>query len=490
MARRTGYLSRWKLKKVSAVSLPEWHKLELAHGIMREPTPDAGRLVVWVPHAATGSERSWQRVSNLPGADVIHANDLCSTAATGVSARQRNAGLFSRLFGAKSTGDTRWLLPNGQSAVQHGERRNDLRLAWPATGTELDESQVRARWPEASEIRKIGAGLFLVSGVTDAAPENPPPPMDGNPQQQAEHMLAAARQAGDRPREVAALTDLGIAATRSGDARRAASALQEAVQIAQQLNDAVAENDARVNLGLALLAVGQPAQAVEALERVRSSAHAAGNRFQEKLALDHLGIVFVNVRDPARALTAYEQALALARGVGDRQHQADLLWYIAIQHAELQRRDQALAFAQEALAMYQAIGSPAVDILQEHLQKYRTGDAAAPLGGPPAGALPGALFGSWTIGATGMTTPSYGAAQPPAGGPGLLRMAISAAKSMGKFVGAGMKTVSPAMQQKRLRVCTTCEHHTGVRCKICGCFTSVKAWLPHENCPIEKWPKA
>jgi hypothetical protein len=26
-----------------------------------------------------------------------------------------------------------------------------------------------------------------------------------------------------------------------------------------------------------------------------------------------------------------------------------------------------------------------------------------------------------------------------------------------------------------------------LRCKICGCFTSLKAWLPHERCPIGNW---
>src|SRR5262249_31924583 len=81
------------------------------------------------------------------------------------------------------------------------------------------------------------------------------------------------------------------------------------------------------------------------------------------------------------------------------------------------------------------------------------------------------------------------AGQSPARGPGVMRMAFSAVKSMAKFVGSGMKTVPKAAYQRRLQTCTPCEHHTGVRCKLCGCFTSVKAWLPHEHCPIGKWPK-
>jgi len=66
-------------------------------------------------------------------------------------------------------------------------------------------------------------------------------------------------------------------------------------------------------------------------------------------------------------------------------------------------------------------------------------------------------------------------------------MAFTALKSLAKFVGAGMKRVAPAVREQRLGVCGACEHHTGVRCRLCGCFTAVKTWLPHERCPIEKW---
>ena len=66
-------------------------------------------------------------------------------------------------------------------------------------------------------------------------------------------------------------------------------------------------------------------------------------------------------------------------------------------------------------------------------------------------------------------------------------MALSAAKSMAKFVGSGFKTAPPQTLQQRLQACAACDHHTGLRCRLCGCFTNVKAWLPHEQCPIGKW---
>ena len=73
-------------------------------------------------------------------------------------------------------------------------------------------------------------------------------------------------------------------------------------------------------------------------------------------------------------------------------------------------------------------------------------------------------------------------------GPGLLRMAMSATKAMAGFAGSGFKTAPAETQRQRLQTCAVCEHHTGVRCKICGCFTNVKSRMLHENCPIGKWP--
>jgi hypothetical protein len=88
-----------------------------------------------------------------------------------------------------------------------------------------------------------------------------------------------------------------------------------------------------------------------------------------------------------------------------------------------------------------------------------------------------------------MSPPATGpaATSAPAQGPGLLRMAISATKSMTQYMASGFKSVSAEVQERRLATCATCEHHTGLRCRICGCFTNVKSRLAHESCPIGKW---
>jgi hypothetical protein len=71
--------------------------------------------------------------------------------------------------------------------------------------------------------------------------------------------------------------------------------------------------------------------------------------------------------------------------------------------------------------------------------------------------------------------------------PGHLRMAVSAAQSFGRFVASGLKTVSAQTLRERLRRCADCGQYTGLRCRACGCFVSLKARLPHEDCSLGKW---
>jgi hypothetical protein len=65
---------------------------------------------------------------------------------------------------------------------------------------------------------------------------------------------------------------------------------------------------------------------------------------------------------------------------------------------------------------------------------------------------------------------------------------MSATKAMAGFAGTGFKTTPPETWRKRIETCAACEHHTGLRCRICGCFTNVKSRMLHEDCPIGKWP--
>lgn len=52
--------------------------------------------------------------------------------------------------------------------------------------------------------------------------------------------------------------------------------------------------------------------------------------------------------------------------------------------------------------------------------------------------------------------------------------------------------VSVEVQEYRYGICQGCEklYKPTDTCKMCGCFMKVKTWLPNQECPLKKWPKA
>ena len=464
------------------MTLPEWRRLQLDEGILPEPGPETNRLVLWLPGKPAGAFRPWERVSTVPGAAVRTEQGLRTVAAISVALRQRLRGFLGRLWQRlrKPDAEATWILPDGSSAEQSGDRQVDLLLVWAEDdATPLDEERLRAHWRQATHLRRLGANLYLIAGIAPEAAAPEPPP--GDPLEQAEQVLTRTRQAGDRRAEAVALTDLGIVSLRSGASKRAVAVLEQALQITRQAQDRAREADVLCQLALASLAIGEPQRGLEQLREALTSAHAAGDPLAEKVALDHLGILHTALRDYGAARTAYEQALAVARAVGDRQHQADLLWSLAIENAALGDSQQASAQAQAAIELFAQLGSPHVGWLTEHLQRYRAGETNNRL----VSARPG--YGGSSVIHAGPAQPVLAPAN--VNGLSVLHMAISAVKSMAWFLAAGAKVVGEATYHRRLGACAPCPHHTGLRCKVCGCFTSIKARLPHEKCPLGKWPE-
>jgi tetratricopeptide (TPR) repeat protein len=454
--------------------MPEnhWPALDLAPGVLREASLD-GSLILWLRGEEAGGPY-WIRLASVRGAAVTTEPGLQATPATAVRVRPRGVSLFGRLLQPFRKPDEApvWLLPDGGVGEQMGERQSDVLLVWAGEAeAPLDAARVRGRWPSARLVQSLGKNLFLVGGATpQPVATETPLPLPGNPMQQGEALLVAARQAGDRGREVSALTDLGAACLTVGDGRRAAAYLQEALALARQIGDRAREMDVLANMGVGLLATSQARQAVEVLEATLALARGAGDVFAEKTALGHLGTARGLLCDHLRARADLEEALKLAREVGDRAHEAELLWDLAIVAADLDNREQAQALARSSIDLFTALKSPLVSTLAEHLERFRSGAA-----------LPAVPKGSAV---------TAGAAPAPAGapsGPGLLRMAMSAGKSLLQFAGSGMKTAAPQTQNARLQTCAGCPHHTGVRCRLCGCFTAIKTKMPHESCPIGKW---
>lgn len=479
--------------------VPDWRKLVLNDGVVPEPTPDNSRLVLWLRGVREGGVQHWERVGSVARAEHPVEAGVGGAAAIAIRAQQQIRGFFAKLLArfSKTEAEGTWLLPSGESVQQVGAKQTDLILVWAVDESiALDEQRIKARWPQSTRIEKLGQNLFLVGGVATQNPSAAPVPAQpqGSPREQAASVLAAARVSGDRLRIASALTDLGILYLREGAAPQAVTHLEEALDLVRRLGDRLRETDVIGNLGLAVMAVGQSQRALELCEQGLVYARADGDLFAEKTALDQLGLVHAGLRDPGRAIGYFEQALTLARKLGDWQHEVDLLWLLAIQHAELGQRGQASDRGQAAIDLLQARGKPQAAMFADQLNKYRAGDMSEKLGGTSdhgAAAQPVTPFGSSVVTNAWSShggLPFGPEAADQSGGPGLLRMALSAVKSFGKFVGSGLKVVTPEMHQQRQQTCLSCEHHTGLRCRLCGCFTDVKAWLPHEDCPAGKWP--
>src|SRR5262249_9448427 len=142
--------------------------LDLDAGVLREPLSEDNRIVLWLPGDRAGGFQHWERVGNVPGAEVSVAQGLCATAATLVRARQQVGGFFAKLVQRfRKPGDNAtWVLPSGETAEQVGDRQTDLLLVWPdQEAVPVEEAQLQARWSQAKRFRKIGKALFLVAGV-------------------------------------------------------------------------------------------------------------------------------------------------------------------------------------------------------------------------------------------------------------------------------------------------------------------------------------
>lgn len=479
------------------MAVPSWHNLVLHPNIFPEPLSEENRLVLWLPGIQDAHFHHWERLSTLPRAAILQTQELCAIPATLTQARQPSQGFLGKLWHClrRTKPERTWLLPNGETAEPFGEPQTDFFLVWSEDPTRpLDEARIRSCWPATQRLQPLGPNLFLVWGIhpNPPRPEPPPTPPQDPSRTQAEQELAAARHSADPQRQAAALTDLGVAFLNDKAAPQAVPVLEEALLLARRFGDPSRESDVLGHLGQALLLTGQRPRALACFEQELALDRQAGDRLALKMALTNLGLAHASQRDFPAALASLDQAWSLAREAGDRRHQAEVLWYLAIVQAELGQRDQTLARGQASVELWQALGHPQAARYAEHLHRYRQeGPPSAPHPTPVPGLVAGPnLVPAVPPAAGGLAAPpaSGPAPSPEVRGPGLLRLALTATKALAQFLGSGLKTVSPETHRQRLALCSSCPYRRGLRCRVCGCFTSAKAWLPYEECPLRKWP--
>ena len=470
----------------------KWPDTSLDEGVVRESVLNDAHLAVWLKGELNDGFQYWERISTAPRDEVKVEASICVAAAVARPMRQKILGRMRKLlrrWGRNEAGDG-WVLPTGDQTEPCGPKETDLILVWSEDeSVSLDETVIKASWPNAQHVRRIGRNLFVARGVRLLRADRVEEALDDAiPPATVEQLLVVAGQNDDLRKKTAALTDLGVLSFNAGDYRRAVEQLSAALESVQRLGDQSHECDVLGNLGMAVLASRDGQRATELFKKELALARLRGDSFAEKLALEHIAILCALGHKFADSISFYDQALYLARACGDRRHEIKLLWQLGIQHAESGRAGEAISRCESAVNLMREAGNPKAAWFADNLSKFRLDPAANGLAA--AEVLTGGLSGSESIvlgaEASGLQDSSPVSATR---GAGLLRMALTATNAMAMFVGSGFKKVSKDVHQTRIGICTTCDHYTGIRCRACGCFANAKAWLPHENCPLKKWPE-
>lgn len=436
----------------------------LADGVLASPAGESGRIILWVPRDDDPRRRTWDRIGVAAGESGWIERGIRIAPATAYRVEgRRGGGLIQTLASLLRRGpDSTWTLPDGTPVERRGGRRVGLALAWRDQGSPLSEPEAQSLWPN-SRVKQIGDGLFLAEGP--AVPRRDPGAAEApaSPRDPASGDRGGSVRPGDLRARAVAIVDQGVADLNQGDAVAAAERFRQAAVVFRDLGDPTHEADALYNLGLTLLGLGRPREASPALDQAVRLSRSSGDRLTLKLALEGIALMRAGSGDAAGALAALDEALEAARAVGDRHQEARLIWWKGVAFSDLGLRDHALREAEGSAALMRSLGRPEAAWFEEHLRRYREEAAASP-----------------RVLAAGD--------EPPAAAPGPLRMAFTAAKAMAAFLGSGLKTTPEDVRRARLSACSLCEHHTGRRCRVCGCFTEAKSRMAHERCPLNKWP--
>jgi tetratricopeptide (TPR) repeat protein/transcriptional regulator with XRE-family HTH domain len=137
--------------------------------------------------------------------------------------------------------------------------------------------------------------------------------------------LTTARQAGDRPGQAAALTQLGVVQWLTGNYPAATANIGQALEMFRDLGDRPGQASALRQLGIVQQLTGNYPAAAASYQTALATARQAGDRPSQAFALNDLGRV-QQLTGNYPAATAYsQQALVLYRDLGDRLGQGDAL---------------------------------------------------------------------------------------------------------------------------------------------------------------------
>ena len=168
--------------------------------------------------------------------------------------------------------------------------------------------------------------------------------------------LAAACQAGDRPGQAGALTQLGLVQWLTGDCPAAAASQQQALALYRDLGDQPGQARALSQLGIVHALTGDYPAAAASLQAALTTARQAGDRPGQAFALGDLGHVQQATGDYRSAAASLTRALALYRDLGDRLGQGDALNRLGAVQRLTGDYPAAAASQQQALELFRGLG--------------------------------------------------------------------------------------------------------------------------------------
>jgi tetratricopeptide (TPR) repeat protein len=186
-----------------------------------------------------------------------------------------------------------------------------------------------------------------------------------------EQALVVAREVGERRAEGNHLGNLGLACTDLGEARKAIEFYEKALVIFRGIGDRRAEGAALGNLGNAYADLGEARKAIEFYEKALAIDRELGDRRAEEAVLNNLANAYVDLGEARKAIEFYEQLLVIKREVGDRRGEGNDLWDSADKLWNLRERAQAIARAVAALRIYEAIEDPNAAKVRAKLAGWR-----------------------------------------------------------------------------------------------------------------------
>ena len=168
--------------------------------------------------------------------------------------------------------------------------------------------------------------------------------------------LASARQAGDRPGQALALTQLGILGTTTGDFPAATTSLTQAAELYRVLGDRTGLTDALNYLGQVQEVTGDYPAAAASHQQALALARGLGDRLGQANALNELGWLQQLTGDYPAAAARHQQALALFREIDYPLGQAGALLGLGTLQQETGDYPAAFANISQALTVCRDLG--------------------------------------------------------------------------------------------------------------------------------------